>query len=38
MQYALRMEDSNDYGKATVSKLALGWQVNGSSQVQIFEQ
>ena len=27
MQYALRMEDSNDYGKATVSKLALGWQV-----------
>ena len=27
LQYALRMEDSNDYGKATVSKLALGWQI-----------
>ena len=27
MQLALRSEDSSDYGEATVSKMALGWQV-----------
>ena len=27
MQYAFRIEDSDDYGDAAVSKLALGWQI-----------
>ena len=27
MQYAVRAEDSNDYGSTVVRKLALGWQI-----------
>ena len=33
MQYAIRGEDSSDYGEAIVTKLALGWQA--SDQVKL---